>query len=103
MHFTITGIQNTGNNIADEYKLEQNYPNPFNPTTNLKFKIKNENFVKLSVFDASGKEVAVLVNSKLNAGEYEYTFDGAKLSSGVYFYTLQTDGFIETKKMMLVK
>ena len=103
MHFTITGIQNTGNNIADEYKLEQNYPNPFNPTTNLKFKIKSENIVKLSVFDAAGKEVAVLVNGKLNAGEYEYTLDGSKLSSGVYFYTLQTEGFVETKKMMLVK
>lgn len=103
MPLMITGIQNTGNNIADEYKLEQNYPNPFNPSTNLKFKIKNSNLVKLSVYDAAGKEVAVLVNGKLSAGEYEYTFDGAGLSSGVYFYTLQTEGFVETKKMILVK
>ncbi|MCB0724330.1 MAG: T9SS type A sorting domain-containing protein [Ignavibacteriae bacterium] len=100
---TLASITLQTNEIPGEYSLEQNYPNPFNPTTNLKFKIKSENIVKLSVFDAAGKEVAVLVNGKLNAGEYEYTLDGSKLSSGVYFYTLQTEGFVETKKMMLVK
>lgn len=103
MHLTLTGIQNTGNNLAEEYTLEQNYPNPFNPTTNLKFKIKNSGFVKLSVYDAAGREAAVLVNENLSAGEYEYTFDGAGLSSGVYFYALQTEGFAETRRMMLVK
>ncbi len=98
----ITSIEPTLS-ISGGYKLDQNYPNPFNPSTNLKFKIKNSNLVKLSVYDMAGKEVAVLVNEKLSAGEYEYTFDGTNLSSGVYFYTLQTKGYIETKKMMLVK
>ena len=107
MPLTITGIQNTGNNIANEYKLGQNYPNPFNPATKIRFEIPNQvrsnKNVKLIVFDAAGREVVQLVNTQLNAGSYEYTFDGAGLSSGVYFYTLQTEGFVETKKMMLVK
>ena len=101
----LVGITNITSQAID-YSLQQNYPNPFNPETKIKFSIPgagSKNNVKLSVFDASGKEVAVLVNGELNSGTYEYSFHGGNLSSGVYFYKLETDGFIETKKMLLVK
>ena len=99
----LTGIQPVSNEIPEEFSLEQNYPNPFNPTTNLKFQMPNEAFVKLIVFDVLGREIAVLVNEELNAGTYEVEFDGTNLPSGVYFYKLVSGDFVETKKMVLVK
>jgi photosystem II stability/assembly factor-like uncharacterized protein len=90
-------------NIAEGYKLYQNYPNPFNPTTNIKYQITDNSFISLKVFDILGKEVATLVNKKLNSGTYEVTFDGSNLSSGIYFYKLKTDKFVESKKMILIK
>ncbi|HCA43010.1 MAG TPA: peptidase S8, partial [Bacteroidetes bacterium] len=59
--------------------------------------------VELKVFDINGKEVGNLVNSEFSAGEYEYTFNGSNLTSGIYFYTLKTNNFSETKKMTLIK
>ena len=90
-------------NIPDKFILEQNYPNPFNPTTNIQFQIPNESFVNLIVYDILGNEVASLVNEKKPAGSYEVNFDASGLSSGIYFYKLQTDAFVETKKMLLMK
>lgn len=99
-----TSINNTGNQTVKEYKLEQNYPNPFNPATNIKYQISNNRFVTLKVYDMLGKEVAVLVNQKQNAGEYEVTFGAENLSGGMYYYVLYADGVkTDTKKMMLVK
>lgn len=94
-----------GNNteIPKEYELKQNYPNPFNPTTNFGLRIADFGFVTLKVFDISGKEVAVLLNEKLNAGVYNVEFNASHLTSGVYFYTLRAAGFTQTKKMLLVK
>jgi Secretion system C-terminal sorting domain/Beta-propeller repeat len=86
-----------------KYSLSQNYPNPFNPSTNIKFDIPKASFVKLSVYDVSGREVTSMINSELQTGHYEYTFDGSKLTGGVYFYKLQAGDFVETKKMILVK
>lgn len=97
------GIEPVGTNIPDKYSLSQNYPNPFNPVTTINFSIPKNKFIKLSVFNILGKEVAVLVNESLNAGEYNYRFDAAKLTSGIYFYKLLTDEFTEVKKMTLVK
>jgi photosystem II stability/assembly factor-like uncharacterized protein len=91
------------NELPTNFSLMQNYPNPFNPTTNVQFSIPNVQFVTLKVFDILGKEVATLVNEKLNAGTYEATFNALQYPSGVYFYRLITDGFIETKKMLLIK
>lgn len=99
MHYGIKQI----NSIANEYKLYQNYPNPFNPTTIIKFQIKNKCNVTLKVFDIIGKEVSALANEKMNPGEYEATFDGNNLPSGVYFYKLETEDFREIKKMVLIK
>ena len=98
-----TGISLNNSNIPSVFELSQNYPNPFNPTTNIKFKNKLAGIVKLSIFDLAGKEVALLVNERLSPGEYEYTFDGSNLTSGVYFYQLKTEEYIETKRMILAK
>ena len=102
-HEMLVGIYNQGNNTADGYSLSQNFPNPFNPATSIKFKVESSKNVSLKVYNINGREVASLVDAVLQAGEYKYTFDGSNLSSGTYFYTLQTEGFTETKKMLLIK
>ena len=99
----VIGISQNGTNIPDNYKLEQNYPNPFNPSTNIKFSIPKSSDAKLSVFDITGKQVSVLVNKYLNAGEYAVDFNALDLSSGIYFYTLSSGNYTETKKMILIK
>jgi hypothetical protein len=105
-----TGIQNISTETPSKYSLSQNYPNPFNPISNIKYKISKSTDVKITVFDVTGKEVEVLVNEKQSPGEYLVTFEGSMLNSGVYFYKLtvrhggsSTDGFNETKKMVLIK
>ncbi len=97
------GIQNISNEIPQQFSLSQNYPNPFNPVTNIKFQLPNAGFVKLTVFDLLGREIATLVNETMNAGIYNADWDASKYSSGVYFYKLETESFIETKKMILIK
>lgn len=87
----------------ESFSLKQNYPNPFNPSTKISFDIKNSTFATLKVYDMTGKEVNSLVNGNIAAGTYEVTFNASELNSGVYFYTLKTNEFTETKKMMLVK
>lgn len=89
--------------IPSQYKLEQNYPNPFNPITIINYDIPKTGQVTLRVYDVLGKVVATLVNSVKNAGSYKAEFDGADFSSGVYFYRLESNGFVDTKKMMLIK
>jgi len=93
---TLTGI-------PTKYNLFQNYPNPFNPSTEIKYDILNAGLVKLKVYDQAGKEVYTLVNGMKNPGSYSITFDASSLSSGVYYYTLETAGNTFTKKMILVK
>ena len=90
-------------NIPDKFSLSQNYPNPFNPTTNIQFDLPKQGFVSLKVYDVVGKEVATLVNEVKNVGIYDVTFDGANLSSGIYFYRLEVNDFVAVKKMLLVK
>ena len=101
-----TGIVNVSGEVPERYGLYNNYPNPFNPTTKIKFDIPsngaNSN-VNLVIFDASGRLVSTLVNSQLNPGTYEFEFTATDLTSGVYFYRLTTDNFVDTKKMILVK
>jgi len=98
-----TGISQTDNSIPEKFSLSQNYPNPFNPVTNLEFGISELGFVSLKIYDMLGKEVVTLVNENLNPGTYKCNFDASALSSGIYFYKLQTDNFSETKKMTLLK
>ena len=100
----LTGIQNNISQVPASFELEQNYPNPFNPVTHLGFGISNLGFVSLKVYNALGKEVAVLVNERKGPGSYEVEFDGSDLSSGIYFYSMQIDGeIVQTKKMSLIK
>ena len=89
--------------VVSEYSLEQNYPNPFNPTTEIEFKMPEAGLATLRVFDILGNEVAALVNEYKSSGKYKVTFDAANLPSGVYFYTLQSGSFVNTKKMILLK
>ena len=99
----ITGIHNITSTIPDNYNLSQNYPNPFNPVTKINFAIPKAGFVTLKIYDILGREVNTLVNESVKAGNYSVEFNGTALSSGVYFYRLISDNFIDTKKMMLIK
>jgi hypothetical protein len=86
-----------------QFALEQNYPNPFNPTTTISYQLPVASQVSLKVYDVLGREVMTLVNGKQEAGVYNLSLNGATLSSGIYFYRLQSGNFVQTKKMMLVK
>ena len=97
------GIAPVSNNTPSKYNLMQNYPNPFNPSTKIRLDIPNSGNVKLVVFDELGREIAVLVDNRLDAGSYTADFNGASLSSGIYFYRLIASDFTMTRKMILSK
>ena len=97
-----TGVEETPI-VANDFILEQNYPNPFNPSTTIRYSIHKEALVSLKVYSSIGVEVVTLVNEIRQPGNYDVTFDAAKLSSGVYFYRIQMGSFIQTKKMILMK
>jgi photosystem II stability/assembly factor-like uncharacterized protein len=97
-----TGIGNE-NGVPDAFKLYDNYPNPFNPVTKIKFDLPLNGMVRLNVYDITGREVVNLINGELKAGSYEFQFNADKLSSGVYFYRMETGSFSDIKRMMLVK
>jgi hypothetical protein len=100
----ISGINNqTGSEIPKEYKLEQNYPNPFNPETKISFEIPKQSLVILKIYDILGQEVATLVNGVKDAGKYSVDFDGSALTSGTYFYRLESNGLFFSNKMLLIK
>jgi len=96
-------VQNISTEVPLTYSLSQNFPNPFNPTTKIRFSVPNSGFTTIKIFNILGKEISTLVNQSLQPGTYETTFDASKLSSGTYFYKLQTNDYSETKKMLLIK
>lgn len=98
-----TKIIKFDNEIPNELSLAQNYPNPFNPITKISYSLKENAKVKLAVYDLLGKEIAVLINEDQSPGVYEIPFDASKLSSGVYFYQLQSNNRVITKKMSFMK
>jgi hypothetical protein len=98
-----SGIKQISSEIPSEFKLYQNYPNPFNPSTNIKYQITNNKLTTIKVFDILGKEIETLVNEKQSPGIYEVTFDGNNLPSGIYYYTIRSGDFMDTKKMVMVK
>ncbi|RKY93494.1 MAG: T9SS C-terminal target domain-containing protein, partial [Ignavibacteriae bacterium] len=85
------------------YILEQNYPNPFNPSTNINFSIAKAGKVKIAIYNLLGQEVKLLLNEFKEVGPHTITFDASSLTSGSYFYTLETSQFRQTKKMLLAK
>ncbi|MBO6576418.1 MAG: T9SS type A sorting domain-containing protein [Rhodothermales bacterium] len=89
--------------IPEGFNLQQNYPNPFNPTTSISFDLPEAAAVRLSVFDVLGREVAVLVDGKMNAGNHAVSFDAAGFQSGMYIYRLETAAHTLTKSMVLMK
>lgn len=98
----LTGIENN-NEVIKTYELSQNYPNPFNPTTNIKFSIPKDGNTSLKIYDVLGNEVMTYFNTYLKSGIYNVVFEGAGLSSGVYFYKLVSGNFSETKRMIITK
>lgn len=97
------GINEEGNNIPNSFELFQNFPNPFNPSTRLRYGLPKNSFVKLVIYDILGKEIETLVNEMQTSGTYSIDWNASKYSSGIYLYKIQTDGFSETKRMLLVK
>ncbi len=97
------GINQISSLIPGEFELYNNYPNPFNPGTTIKFDIAKSQFVKLAVYNMLGEQVSSLVNQNLTPGSYSVTFDASSLSSGMYFYRIESPGYSETKRMVLVK
>ncbi len=98
----LTGLLETGG-LPQVYRLDQNYPNPFNPSTQISFAVPEVTDVRLGVFDLLGQEVHTLVQEQLQPGTYEVSFDGTGLPSGAYFYRLQANGFVATRRLVLVK
>ncbi len=99
----LVGIQNTNTETLEKYSLSQNYPNPFNPTTKINFALPKQGFVSLKIYDITGREIKILVNEVKQAGYYTVDFNGSHLSSGVYFYKIQSGDFSSVKRMVLIK
>lgn len=90
--------------IPEKYNLSQNYPNPFNPITKINFDLPEDAKIKLIVYDIIGREVKTFINNEFKAaGTYQIEFNGSNLSSGVYFYRLESEKFVQTKRMVLIK
>jgi len=93
----------SSNNVIYKYKLNANYPNPFNPSTKINYELEKSGLTKLEVFDILGRSVKVLVNEYKQAGNYTFEFIGSNLPSGVYIYRIESNGFVSTKRMVLIK
>ena len=99
----VTDIEKYELVTPNKFILLQNYPNPFNPITVIKYSVPENSYVSLKIFDVLGSELITIVSAKQPSGDYQIEFDGSKLASGIYFYTLKTEKYIETKKMILLK
>ena len=98
---SVSNEEETG--VPTQVELTQNYPNPFNPSTQIQFALPEAAPVRLEVYNALGQKVATLVDEMRTAGYHTVQFDASQLSSGVYLYMISTPGYMETRKMMLVK
>ncbi|HTY36346.1 MAG TPA: T9SS type A sorting domain-containing protein [Bacteroidota bacterium] len=98
-----SAVENTGGSLPGEFKLSQNYPNPFNPTTHIEYSVPIGTHVSLKVFNLLGQEVLTLFDGIQQPGNYVATFDGSSLTSGVYFYRLESGDVSLSKKLVLVK
>jgi hypothetical protein len=99
-----SGIADQQNIVTKQFSLNQNYPNPFNPQTTIAYSLPQGQTVTLKIYDSLGREtVTLLDHDRKAAGNYSVSFNAGELPSGVYFYQLQTDRFLETRKMVLIK
>jgi hypothetical protein len=98
----ISGTAPPGNAAPLRFALEQNYPNPFNPTTTIRFQLPGQGHVILAVYDLLGRKVAELINGVRQSGSYAVSFDGSHVASGVYIYRLQAEGFVRSRKMIVL-
>jgi len=96
-------IVRSENNLTNGFNLFQNFPNPFNPTTTISYSIKEKGFVQLKVHDVLGKEILTLINEEKPQGKYSVKFNGNNLPSGVYFYTLRVNNYVQSRKMVLLR
>lgn len=99
----LTGIDPNNTTTPETFALQQNYPNPFNPSTTIKYSVPESGNVTVKIYNTLGTEVKTVVNKNHAAGNYVENVDMSEFSSGIYFYTMTSGGFTETKKMMLVK
>ncbi|MFA6440407.1 MAG: T9SS type A sorting domain-containing protein, partial [Bacteriovoracaceae bacterium] len=96
-------VAKTDASVPTVYALDQNFPNPFNPTTTISYALPNSGLVTLKIYNVLGQEVKALINAVQDAGTYHATFDASQMSSGIYFYRLESGSFTSVKKMMLLK
>jgi len=99
----VTSVNENNSAIVDRFELYQNYPNPFNPSTHIRYNLFSDTKVRLEVYSITGETVNVLVDDFQNTGTHEINFDGSNLSSGIYYYKLNTGSFSQTRKMILMK
>jgi len=99
----LTPFEPISSEIPEKFELKQNYPNPFNPETNIEFTLPESDYLKLSVFDITGKEIEMLVDQQLRSGTYKVLWNASSYPSGVYFYSIYTKSFSVTRKMILTK
>jgi hypothetical protein len=99
----VVSVEEIDNQLPTVFKLEQNFPNPFNSTTTIQFSIPEQSFVKLEIFNSLGEKISKLVNEELRTGSYKYEWNAENLSSGIYYYSLTTNNFSKTKKLVLLK
>ena len=90
-------------NVPLQFELSQNYPNPFNPTTQIKYTIPEDGYVSLKVYNALGQEVVKLINGIQKAGSHEITFNASNMSSGVYYYIIESGKNVSVRKMIIMK
>lgn len=95
--------ENISDGMPKHFRLYDNYPNPFNPTTQIQYDLASASDVRIRVFDVIGRQITTLVNAQQSPGTYNVRFDASGLSSGIYFYRIETDSFVATKQMMLIK
>ena len=104
LNIKVVGVEDEQNGIIPTtFTLNQNYPNPFNPTTTIKFSVPQSGNVRLTVYNALGQEITQLVNEQKTAGNYSVEWNAANVSSGIYFYQLESGNIVITKKMALLK
>jgi hypothetical protein len=89
--------------MPEEYQLSQNYPNPFNPSTTIEFAVPNQSNVKVVIYDALGNQLDVIYDGFAEAGNYKVTWNASNYASGIYFYRMETDNFVQVRKMLLMK